>query len=51
MHYVLVLWFEKKIQKNFKGESKNIVYADDYVSCFQYKEEAEKYYQSYYQKD
>lgn len=41
MYYVLVLWFEKKIQKNFRGESYIIVYADDFVCCFQYQDEAE----------
>ena len=41
MYYVLVLWFEKKIQKNFQGESYIIVYADDFICCFQYQKEAE----------
>ena len=41
MYYVLTLWFEKKIQKNLKGESYIVVYADDFVCCFQYKSEAE----------
>lgn len=41
MHYVLTLWFEKKIRLNFKGESYITVYADDFVCCFQYKNEAE----------
>lgn len=41
MHYVLGLWFEKKIKTNFKGESYITIYADDCVYCFQYKNEAE----------
>ncbi len=41
MYYVLILWFEKKVQKNFTGESYIIAYADDFVCCFQYKNEAE----------
>lgn len=44
MHYVLALWFEKKIRTNFKGESYITIYADDYVCCFQYKKEAEQFY-------
>lgn len=40
MHYVLTLWFEKKIEKNFRGESYIIVYADDFVCGFQYENEA-----------
>ena len=41
MHYVLALWFEKKVKPNFKGECYITVYADDCVCCFQYKGEAE----------
>lgn len=41
MHYVLTLWFEKKIKANFNGECYITVYADDFVCCFQYKGEAE----------
>ena len=41
MYYVLALWFEKKIQKNYKGDSFIVVYADDFVCCFQYQKEAE----------
>ena len=41
MHYVLSLWFEKKIKPNFKGESYITIYADDCAYCFQYKNEAE----------
>lgn len=44
MHYVLALWFEKKIRMSFKGESYITIYADDYVCCFQYKKEAEQFY-------
>lgn len=43
MYYVLTLWFEKKIQKELYGESYIIAYADDFVCCFQYKAEAEKF--------
>lgn len=40
MHYVLTLWFEKIIKTRFRGESYIIVYADDFVCCFQYESEA-----------
>ncbi len=46
MHYVLALWFEKKVKPNFKGESYITIYADDYVCCFQYKQEAELFYKT-----
>lgn len=44
MHYVLALWFEKKVRTNFKGESYITIYADDFVCCFQYRHEAEYFY-------
>lgn len=45
MHYVLVWWFKEKIQKEFKGFCATVVYADDFVACFQYKREAEEFYE------
>ena len=44
MRYVLVWWFKEKIQPNLKGFSGLVVYADDFVCCFQYKAEAEQFY-------
>ena len=43
MHYVIALWFEKKIKPNIKGEGYVTIYADDTVFCFQYKDEAEMF--------
>ena len=34
MHYVLALWFEKKIKANLKGECYITIYADDCAYCF-----------------
>lgn len=45
MHYVLVWWFKEKIQPTLKGYSGLVVYADDFVICFQYKSEAEMFYE------
>lgn len=45
MHYVLVWWFKEKVAPKFKGYVGLIVYADDFVCCFQYKEEAELFYE------
>lgn len=45
MHYVLVWWFKERIQPLLKGYSGLIVYADDFVACFQYKHEAEEFYE------
>lgn len=44
LHYVLDLWFERVIKKNYRGEARMIRYCDDFVCCFQYKEEANQFY-------
>lgn len=41
MHYVLIWWFNERIKPLMKGYCGIIVYADDFVCCFQYKREAE----------
>ena len=47
LHYVLDVWFEAAVRKGlFKGEAYLTRYADDFVACFQYKEDAEKFYRS-----
>jgi hypothetical protein len=40
LHFVLDLWFEKKIKKECKGEAYLIRYADDFVCLFQKVEDA-----------
>lgn len=45
MHYALAWWFEEKIKPNAKGFCDLIIYADDFVICFQYKDEAERFYE------
>jgi group II intron reverse transcriptase/maturase len=35
LHYILDLWFEKKIKRQFKGFAQLIRYADDFIACFQ----------------
>lgn len=40
LHYILDLWFEKKLKKSLKGHAELIRYADDFVICCQYKREA-----------
>lgn len=40
MHYVLIWWFKERMQPFLKGFSGLVVYADDFVACFQYREEA-----------
>jgi group II intron reverse transcriptase/maturase len=44
MHYVLVWWFKEKIQPKARGFCGLVVYADDFVVCFQHKDEAQAFY-------
>jgi len=44
MHYVLVWWFKERIQPNARGFCGMVVYADDFVVCFQHKDEALAFY-------
>jgi group II intron reverse transcriptase/maturase len=45
LHYALDLWFEKRIKRQCNGEALIIRYADDFVGAFQYKQDAEAFYQ------
>lgn len=45
LHYVLDLWFEKIIKKQCKGNAQIVRYADDFVCCFQYEDEATRFYE------
>ena len=45
MHNVLMLWYRIVFSKEIKGDSFLVVYADDFIAGFQYKWEAEKYYE------
>lgn len=44
LHYVLDLWFEKVVKRQCRGEAYIVRYADDFVCCFQYKSDAENFY-------
>jgi group II intron reverse transcriptase/maturase len=43
MNYALALWFDKIYKPTCRGESGLIIYADDFVATFQYKEDAERF--------
>ena len=43
MHYALALWYEVKLRRTLRGESGLVIYADDFVATFQYKEDAERF--------
>ena len=40
LHYVLDEWFEQEIKPRLRGEACLIRYADDFILCFQYQEDA-----------
>lgn len=43
LHYALDLWFERIYRKSCPGYAQLIRYADDFVVCFQYKADAERF--------
>ena len=44
LHYVLDLWFEKAVKPKLRGEAHIVRYADDFICCFQYENEARSFY-------
>jgi RNA-directed DNA polymerase len=45
LHYVLDLWFCRRVRKQCRGEAYYFRFADDFLACFQYKEDAETFKQ------
>jgi RNA-directed DNA polymerase len=43
LHYALDLWFERVFLKTCRGEAYYFRYADDFLACFQSREEAERF--------
>jgi RNA-directed DNA polymerase len=43
LHYALDLWYERVFRKGCQGYTRMIRYADDFLVCFQRKEEAERF--------
>ena len=42
LHYVLDEWFEQEVKPRLRGEAHEVRFADDFILCFQYKEDAER---------
>ena len=40
LHYVLDLWFRHRVRKQCRGEAQYFRFADDFVACFEYQDEA-----------
>jgi hypothetical protein len=45
LHYVLDLWFSRKIRKQCRGEAYYFRFADDFLACFQYRDDAKAFLQ------
>jgi len=45
LHYVLDLWFSRRVSGQSRGEAYYFRFADDFVACFQYKDDAESFRQ------
>jgi group II intron reverse transcriptase/maturase len=45
LHYVLDLWFNRRVRKQCQGEAYYFRFADDFLACFQYEEDAERFLQ------
>jgi RNA-directed DNA polymerase len=43
LHYVLDLWFERVFKRQRRGEAYLVRFADDYVACFQHRQDAEAF--------
>jgi RNA-directed DNA polymerase len=45
LHYVLDLWFSRRVRRQCRGEAYYFRFADDFLACFQYQEDAERFRQ------
>ena len=46
LHYVLDMWFEIRVKKTSRGMAEMVRYADDFVCCFQYEDDARNFYKA-----
>lgn len=46
LHYVLDMWFEVRVKKVARGMAEMVRYADDFVCCFQYEDDARNFYEA-----
>jgi group II intron reverse transcriptase/maturase len=42
LHHVLDVWFEEEVKPRLRGCAYEVRYADDFILCFQYREDAER---------
>jgi RNA-directed DNA polymerase len=41
LHYVLDVWFSRRVKEQSRGEAYYFRFADDFLACFQYRDDAE----------
>jgi len=46
LHYALDLWFRVIVKKSCRGQAEIVRYADDFLCCFQLKDDAERFYKA-----
>ena len=44
LHYVLDLWFSRRVRRQSDGEAYYFRFADDFLACFRYKADAERFH-------
>ena len=44
LHYALDLWFDKRVRRHCRGEAYFSRFADDFLACFQYRDDAERFH-------
>jgi RNA-directed DNA polymerase len=42
LHYVLDEWFDREVKPRLRGQAWEVRYVDDFILCFQYREDAER---------
>ena len=46
LHYALDLWFEEEFKATGRGKSELVRYADDFIVCFEFEEDAQRFYEA-----
>lgn len=44
LHYALDMWFEITVKKQCRGQADMVRFADDFVCCFEYEDDARRFY-------
>lgn len=46
LHYVLDLWFDRRVRRSCRGQTRLFRFADDFVVCFEREDEAEAFHEA-----